>query len=173
MLMMAGCQKIYSEQASGTKTERTELAKLLDNIRPGDTLVVYSLDRLGRTVLQLVDLMTRFKKDNIHLKSLTEGSFDTNSVMGEAIFQIIAVLKSMEVSILRERTRSGLAAAKARGHLGGRPKDSYDKIKSGAALSMFNKGTPVASIAKTLSVSRTTLYTYLKREGVDFSINVA
>lgn len=164
-----GCEKIYQEKASGTKTKREELDKLLEQLRSGDILVVYSLDRLGRTVLQLINLITVFKEKGIHFKSITEGAFDTTSPMGEAIFQIIAVLKSVEVNVLKERTRSGLDAARARGRLGGRPVGSYDKVKAAAAATLYQKETPISQICRTLKISRSTLYEYLRKEGVEYN----
>jgi len=165
-LEKAGCKKIYSEKVSGMKTDRTELNKLLENLRTDDTLIVYSLDRLGRTTHQLVQLMDNFKEKGVHFKSLTEGVFDTASPMGRAIFEIMAVLKAMEVNILRERTRSGLAAARARGRFGGRPVGSYNKLKSSAAANMYSKGQTVSEITSTLGISSSTLYQYLRRENV-------
>jgi DNA invertase Pin-like site-specific DNA recombinase len=165
-LQKAGCEKIYEEKVSGTKIERAELSKLLDNLRKDDTLIVYSLDRLGRTTLQLVNLIAMFKEKGIHFRSLSEGVFDTTSPMGEAIFQIIAILKSMEVNILKERTKSGLEAARARGRVGGRPKGSFNRLKAGAAANMYTKGATVKEITASLTISRSTLYEYLRAEGV-------
>jgi DNA invertase Pin-like site-specific DNA recombinase len=163
-----GCEKIYQEKASGTKAKREELDKLLEQLRSGDILVVYSLDRLGRTVLQLINLITVFKEKGIHFKSITEGAFDTTSPMGEAIFQIIAVLKSVEVNVLKERTRSGLDAARARGRLGGRPVGSYNKVKAAAAATLYQKETSIRKICDTLKISRSTLYEYLRKEEVEY-----
>jgi len=165
-LKKAGCEVIYKEKASGRKTDRKQLEKLLNHIRPHDTLVVYSLDRLGRTVKQLIDLISDFKTQHIHFKSISEGVFDTTSPMGEAILQIIAILKAMEVNISRERTMSGLAAARARGRTGGRPVGSYNKIAAATAVSMYEKEIPIKKILSTLNISRATLYNYLKRENV-------
>ena len=165
-LTKAGCIKIYSEKASGMKTERTELNKLLASLRTDDTIVVYSLDRLGRTTHQLIQLIEEFKEKGVHFRSLTEGIFDTTSVMGRAIFEIMAVLKSMEVNILRERTRSGLEAARARGRFGGRPIGTFNKLKASAAANLYSKGETVSEITKTLGISTSTLYQYLRRENV-------
>jgi len=161
-LKNAGCTKIFAEKVSGMKTNRSELKKLLESLRTDDTLIVFSLDRLGRTTHQLVHLMDQFKENGIHFKSLTEGVFDTSSPMGRAIYEIMAVLKAMEVNILRERTRSGLAAARARGRIGGRPKGSYNKLKSSVAANLYTKGQTVAEIITTLGISRSTLYEYLR-----------
>jgi DNA invertase Pin-like site-specific DNA recombinase len=167
-LSKAGCKIIFQEKASGRKVDRPELEKLLSQIRPKDVLIVYSLDRLGRTIKQLIDLINDFKSKGIQFKSLTEGSFDTTSAMGEAIFQIMAILKAMEVNLLRERTMKGLQAARARGRKGGRPVGSFNKIKSEAAASLYKKQKPITDILKTLQISRATLYEYLKREGVNY-----
>lgn len=165
-LKKAGCEKIFREKLSGRSIEKPELEELLKHLRPGDTLIVHSIDRLGRTVKQLIDLINEFKERQINLKSLSEGYFDTTTPMGEAIFQIMAILKSMEVSILRERTLKGLESARARGRNGGRKKGSYDKIKSAAAATMYQNGNIVNDIIKSLSISRSTLYTYLRNENI-------
>ena len=126
---------------------------------------MYSIDRLGRTVKQLVELLADFKAKEIQFKSLTEGVFDTTSPMGEAIFQIMAILKAMEVNILRERTMKGLDAARARGRKGGRPAGTYNKL---ASANHYQKNIPISEILKLLHISRATLYEYLKREGVNY-----
>lgn len=167
-LKNANCEEIYSEKASGKKVDRGELERVLTQLRTGDVLVVYSLDRLGRTAKQLIELLNEFKERRIHFKSLTEGYFDTSTPMGEAIFQIIAILKAMEVNVLRERTRDGLRAARARGKNGGRPVGSYDKIKAAAAVSLYSKKGTISNITKVLNISRSTLYQYLQKEGVDY-----
>ena len=167
-LKKSGCEKIYQEKASGTKSRREELDKLIEQFWTGDILIVYSLDRLGRTVLQLINLISVFKERGIHFKSITEGTFDTTSPMGEAIFQIIAVLKAVEVNVLKERTKSGLIAARARGRLGGRPVGTYDKVKAAAVVTLYKKEIPISQICEKIGISRSTLYQYLKREGVNY-----
>jgi DNA invertase Pin-like site-specific DNA recombinase len=126
------------------------------------------LDRLGRTVKQLIDLISDFKTRHIHFKSISEGVFDTTSPMGETILQIIAILKAMEINISRERTLSGLAAARSRGRKGGRPEGSYNKITAAAAVSLYQKDIPVSDILSTLQISRATLYNYLKKENFKY-----
>jgi len=162
------CKEIYQEKASGRKLDRPELENLLGQLRAGDTLIVYSIDRLGRTVKQLIELINTFKEQGINFKSITEGVFDTTTPMGEAVFQIMAILKGLEISILRERTIKGLEAARARGRKGGRKLGSYDKVKAAAAATMHQKGILIADILKTLKISRTTLYEYLKKENVKY-----
>jgi DNA invertase Pin-like site-specific DNA recombinase len=169
-LNKAGCNKIFQEKASGRKIDRPELQKCLDQLREGDILVVYSIDRLGRTVKQLIELLNDFKSKGVNLKSLSEGIFDTTSPMGEAVFQIMAILKNLEVNILRERTIKGLESARARGKQGGRPKGSYDKIKSAAAANMHKNGVKISKILETLHIkSKSTLYEYLRHEKVDLN----
>lgn len=170
LLNKEGCTKIFQEKASGKKVDRPELEKLLSLLRQGDTLIVYSLDMLGRTSKQLIQLLGDFKEKGINFKSLTEGVFDTSTPMGEAVFQIIAILKAMETNVLTERTKSGLEAARARGRKGGRKPGSYDKVKAAAAATMYQKETPIAEILKALGIkSKSTLYEYLRHEGVKFN----
>ena len=145
---------------------RAEFDKLISILRSGDTLIVFSLDRLGRTSKQLMDLLSSFKEKKINLKSLTEGVFDTTSPMGEAIFQIIAILKAMEVNVLRERTIKGLEAARLEGRVGGRPAGSYNKKKASAVVTLYKQKESINFIEETQNISRSTIYQYLRREGV-------
>lgn len=165
-LKKEGCKEIFSEKLSGRSAKKPKLEELLSKLREGDTVIVYSLDRLGRTSKELINLLTDFKEKGIQFKSLQEGMFDTTSAMGEAVFQIIAILKAMEVQVLSERTKDGLNAARARGKKGGRPKGSYNKSKAAAAVTLYGKELPISEITSTLGISRSTLYEYLRREGV-------
>lgn len=165
-LTKVGCEEVYSEKLSGRSEKKPKLEDLLAKLRKGDVVVVYSLDRLGRTSKELINLLSDFKKNGIQFKSLQEGIFDTTSAMGEAVFQIIAILKAMEVQVLSERTKDGLAAARARGKKGGRPKGSYDKNKAAAAVTLYQRELPIIEITEALKISRSTLYQYLRREGI-------
>jgi Site-specific recombinases, DNA invertase Pin homologs len=165
-LKKAGCERIFQEKVSGRSPKRPELLKLLELIRPGDTLIVFSVDRLGRTTRELIILLNDFKEKGITFKSLSEGIFDTSSPMGEAIFQIIAILKTMEVSVLRERTIKGIEAARARGVKGGRPTGSYNKKKASAVVMLYKQKESINFIEETQNISRSTIYQYLRREGV-------
>jgi len=165
-LKNANCEEIYQEKISGRTLHRAEFDKLISKLRSGDTLIVFSLDRLGRTSKQLMDLLSSFKEKKINLKSLTEGVFDTTSPMGEAIFQIIAILKAMEVNVLRERTVKGLEAARLEGRVGGRPAGSYNKKKASAVVTLYKQKESINFIAETQNISRSTIYQYLRREGV-------
>jgi DNA invertase Pin-like site-specific DNA recombinase len=165
-LKKAGSDKIFQEKVSGRSPQRPELIKLLEQIRPGDTLIVFSVDRLGRTTRELIILLNDFKEKGITFKSLSEGIFDTSSPMGEAIFQIIAILKTMEVNVLRERTIKGIEAARARGKKGGRPVGSYNKMKASAVVALYNQKNTINFIEDNLNISRSTIYQYLRNEGV-------
>src|ERR1700693_5205049 len=119
-LRVAQCEKVFVETASGTRTDRPELAKLLEQARQGDVLVVWRLDRLARSLRHLIDIADDLNRRGIELKSLTE-SIDTATPSGKFLFNVLASLGQMEVEIVRARTRAGLAAAAARGRRGGRP----------------------------------------------------
>ncbi|ELM7942734.1 recombinase family protein [Escherichia coli] len=118
-LKSAGCEKIFEEHASGRKSNRPALKKLLRTLNAGDTLVVWKLDRLGRSMRNLVLLVDELRQRGIHFKSLTD-SIDTSSTMGRFIFHIMSALAEMERELIVERTRAGLAAAREKGRIGGR-----------------------------------------------------
>jgi DNA invertase Pin-like site-specific DNA recombinase len=120
-LNAASCLKVYTDRASGAAAERPELARALDDLRPGDTLVVWRLDRLGRSLRHLVEIVTQLEERKVGLRSLSE-SIDTTSPSGKLVFHIFCSLAEFERALLRERTAAGLAAARARGRLGGRPR---------------------------------------------------
>ena len=167
-LKTVGCEEIYKEKLSGKKKTKPQLDILLSRLRERDLLVVDSLDRLGRTSKELINLLYHFKEKGIQFKSLKEGMFDTTSPMGEAIFHIIAVLKAMEVEVLRERTRDGLKAARARGRKGGRKEGTYNKKRAETAVALYQqKKHSIGQILEMTGIkSRATLYEYLRREGV-------
>jgi DNA invertase Pin-like site-specific DNA recombinase len=168
-LQRAGCDKIFEEKISGRSVFLPNQDKLFSQLRKDDIVVFNSVDRLGRTSKQLIDLFYDFKQKGVQIKSLTEGVFDTTNPMGEAVFQIIAILKGMEVSVLIDRTNQGLDAARARGRKGGRKPGSYNKVKAAAAATLYKKGDSVSDILKTLNISRATLYEYLRKEGVKYN----
>lgn len=163
-LKLENCDKITIEKKSGRK-QQTKLEYVIQDLRPGDRLTVKSIDRLGRTSKELIALLDTLKGKGIEFVSLDE-RIDTTSIMGEALFKIISILKEMEVSILRERTKEGIEAARARGMLGGRPKGTFNKTKASAAAHQYQKKVPIAQIVKDLGISKSTLYEYLRREGV-------
>lgn len=157
-----GCHRVFEDRASGARADRPGLAAALSHLRRGDTLVVWRLDRLGRTTHQLVNLLEQFERDGVRLRSLQDG-IDPSSVMGKAMLQIGAVFAEMERNLLRERTRAGLAAARARGRLGGRkPRLSADGLDTARRL-MADPLLTMEEIASRLGVGRTTLYRALGR----------
>lgn len=164
-LKAAGCKRIYEDTASGALKSRPELDKCLGNLLPGDTLVVWKLDRLGRSTLHLVQTLDDLRKAGIGFRSLTEG-MDTTTAMGEFIYTVIAAFANLERSIIRERTNAGLAAARARGRVGGRPaKATPDKIA--VAQRLYDDGDKTLNeIAKIVGLSRATLYNHLSTKEV-------
>jgi DNA invertase Pin-like site-specific DNA recombinase len=161
-LKQLGCERIFSEQLGGSRAERPALESARSHLRPGDTLIVWKLDRLGRSVRQLVELVTELERSGVHFASHTDG-IDTSTPAGRFFFHIMAALAEMERDLIRERTFAGLKAAKARGRLGGRPmKLSAQKIAHARRL-LADDGTTGGEVAETLGVARSTLYRSLKR----------
>ncbi|MGK0269837.1 MAG: DNA invertase Pin-like site-specific DNA recombinase [Cocleimonas sp.] len=155
------CERIYQENLSGNSKNRPVLSQMLDALREGDTVVVWKLDRLGRSMKDLIELVEGFKKLNIQFISLSE-NIDSSSPSGELIFHVFASLAQFERSLIIERTNAGLTAARARGRVGGRkPKFSDGDIAKAQAMAKSND-ISISDIAKHFGVSRTTLYKYLK-----------
>ena len=164
----AGCEKIYEEIVSGVKADRPVLNNLLKQLRPGDTLVVWKLDRLGRSLKHLVDLVQVLIQNNIDLCSLND-PIDTTTSQGRLIFNIFASLAAFERDVIRERTQAGLSAARARGRRGGRPKGLTKAAEATAyaAETLYKeKKLSVIDICKKLSISKSTLYKYLRHRNV-------
>lgn len=162
-LSAAGCYRIFTDTASGSLESRPELNKLLDQIRPGDTLVVWRLDRFGRSIRYLINHMDALQQQGVEFKSLQE-NIDTSSSGGLLVFNIFASLAEFERDLIRERTNAGLQAARARGRIGGRPSSfSPDKLRT--AKRMYEqKDMTVAQIGEVLGVSRSTVYRALNRD---------
>src|SRR6266550_1006116 len=159
-----GCSKIFTDTISGSTTERKGLDEALAYVREGDTFVVWRLDRLGRTLKHLIETVTDLRKRHIGFKSLTE-SIDTTTSNGRLIFNIFASLAEFERDLIRERTKAGLQAARARGRVGGRPKVKTLNTpkKVAMAQSLYdNKDNTIDEICKTLHISRATLYRYIQ-----------
>jgi DNA invertase Pin-like site-specific DNA recombinase len=161
-LKKLGCDRIFSEQVGGGRSERPGLENARSHLRSGDTLIVWKLDRLGRSVRQLVEFVSALERNDIHFASHTDG-IDTSTPAGRFFFHIMAALAEMERDLIRERTVAGLKAAKARGRLGGRPpKLSSQKIAHARRL-LADDETTGAEVAETLGIARSTLYRSLKR----------
>jgi DNA invertase Pin-like site-specific DNA recombinase len=165
-LSKAGCDRTFEDHASGAKMARPGLEEALSHLRKGDVLVIWKLDRLGRTIRGLIELIGELRDRGIGFKSLTEG-FDTSTPGGRLIFHIFAALAEMERDLIRERTQAGLAAARARGRNGGRkPKLSGKKLAHAREL-LANRDISVVEVAATLGVDRSTLYRALARRESD------
>lgn len=156
-LNKAGCGRMFTDTASGAKSDRPGLAQALDYAREGDTLVVWRLDRLGRSLIDLIEIMNTLDERNVCFQSLTEG-FDTTTPGGKLIFHVFGALAEFERELLRERTMAGLAAARARGRMGGRKRKMTAKDITMAKTLMADKTYSPRDIAKRFGVSKATLY---------------
>lgn len=158
-LTEVGCEKIFQDKVSGKKLEKTGLIEAISHLRKGDTLVVWKLDRLGRSVKQLVTLIDQLNKQEIQFKSITD-SIDTSTPSGRFFFHVMASLAEMERELMIERTKAGLVIAKQQGRTGGRkPKMTPSKIAS--AKKLLSSGIPAKEVAKNLNVSIATLYRHI------------
>ena len=167
-LEKAGCTQIHEEIASGAKTARPVLEEIIRNLREGDTLVIWKLDRLGRNLAHLIHLTTKLIEKRVGLISIND-PIDTTTSQGRLIFGIFASLAEFERELIRERTQAGLKSARARGRNGGRPRgmsqEAIEKAKIAEAL-YKNGSIPVKKIAEQLGISKTTLYLYLRFRNV-------
>jgi DNA invertase Pin-like site-specific DNA recombinase len=159
-----GCTRIFTDTASGAKAERKGLEEAINYVREGDTLVVWRLDRLGRSLKHLIETISKLDNRKIGFKSLTE-NIDTTTSGGKLVFHIFGALAEFERDIIRERTNAGLQAARARGRTGGRPKakslNTEKKVAMAQAL-YDDKNNTIDEICKTLNISRATLYRYVR-----------
>lgn len=162
-LTRAGCERILEDHQGGAKAERPGLKAALDYAREGDTLVVWRLDRLSRSLKDLIEMVTQLESQGIGLKSLHE-SLDTSSSSGKLIFHIFGALAEFEHNLIRERTQAGLQAARARGRNGGRPK-SLDVNKRKLAIQLYEeKQHTVKQICQMMGISKPTLYKYIEAD---------
>ncbi len=162
-LKAAGCYRVFVDTVSGALEHRPEFDKVLDQLRPGDTLVVWRLDRLGRSIRHLIDQLRALDERGVGFRSLQE-TIDTTSSGGRLVFHVFAALAEFERDLIRERTNAALAAARARGRTGGRPSSlSPAQIKAARRMYEQNEMT-VAQIGDVLGVSRTTIYRALNRQ---------
>jgi DNA invertase Pin-like site-specific DNA recombinase len=158
-LLDAGCEKIFDDKLSGSRSDRPGLAQALAILRDGDTLVVWKLDRLGRSVKHMVDLVGELREKGIQLRSLTD-SIDTATPSGRFFFHVMASLAEMERELTVERTKAGLEVARSLGRVGGRKRRMTDsKIES--AKKLLASGVPPRDVAKNLGVSVPTLYRWV------------
>ena len=158
-LRSAGCERIFTDRTSGARADRPGMREALDFARPGDVVVVWKLDRLSRSLGHLVETVQALEVRGLGFRSLTE-ALDTSRPEANAIFPIFAALCSVERSLIRERTMAGLAAARLRGRLGGRPR-LFTAEKKRAALGLLANGTPPRDVASVLGISVPTLYRHL------------
>ncbi len=162
-LTAAGCLKVFAEQASGAVDRRPQLERALSELRAGDTLVVWRLDRLGRSLRHLIDTVTALDEREVGFRSLRE-SIDTTTSGGRLVFHLFGALAQFEREIIRDRTQAGLTAARARGRVGGRPpKLSGDQVRTVRRL-YDERELTVAEIGSVLGVSRTSIYRGLHRD---------
>jgi DNA invertase Pin-like site-specific DNA recombinase len=166
-LTQAGCEKLFADTMSGAKAERPGLQEARNHLRAGDALVVWRLDRLGRTLKQLIATITELSEQDIGFKSLQE-HIDTTTSGGKLIFHIFGALAEFEREVIKERTNAGLQAARARGRIGGRPTlQLRDPKKVALAKTLHtDQKMPVSEICAQLQIGRSTLYRYLKEESV-------
>jgi DNA invertase Pin-like site-specific DNA recombinase len=165
----AGCSEIYQEKITGAKRERPELQKMIEHLREGDVIVIWKLDRLARSLKDLVELVNKIQERGAALLSLND-QIDTTTPHGKFTFHVFAALAEFERDIIRERTKAGLAAARARGRVGGRPAGLPKKAQHTAIIAekLYLEGKlTTEEICEQLSISRGTLYKYLRHQGVE------
>jgi DNA invertase Pin-like site-specific DNA recombinase len=158
-LKKVGCRRVFTDKISGANADRPGIKEALSHLRESDTLVVWKLDRLGRSVKGLVDLVNELEGSHVHFKSLTDG-IDTKTPAGRFFFHVMASLAQMERELIIERTRAGLEAAKLQGRVGGR-KRRMTEGKVTAARRLLSAGTPPRDVAQSLGVSVPTLYRWV------------
>lgn len=158
-LTAVGCDKIFTDTASGSRADRPGLTEALRYVRTGDTVVVWRLDRLGRSLAHLIETVRGLQERGVHFRSLQE-QLDTNTSGGKLVFHVFGALAEFERDLVRERTMAGLAAARARGKRGGRPGLSAEKVQQLRTLAA-ERAHSVPGICKTLRISRATFYRYV------------
>jgi len=167
-LAKAGCEKIIEDTASGGKQQRSGLERARELLRQGDVLVVWRLDRFGRSLKHLIELMSELERQGIGFQSVQE-AIDTTTPGGKLVFHVFGALAEFERNLIRERTHAGLAAARARGRTGGRPK-SLDARQKALAVDLYRqRNHSVAEICRTVGISKPTLYAYVREAGINAS----
>ena len=169
-LSKSGCEQIFEDKLSGAKSQRPGLQQLLEYARTDDTIVVWRLDRLSRSLKDLIEMVATLEAKGIALKSLQE-SIDTSSSSGKLIFHVFAALAEFERNLIRERTQAGLQAARARGPLGGRPK-ALNQDKRALAVKLYReKQHTVQKICQMMGISKPTLYKYIEAEKLESDVD--
>ena len=167
-LEQAGYDKLSVDKASGAKSDRPQYCQMLEQVRSGDVILIWKLDRLGRSLRHLLEVVDRLNEQEVGLRSLTD-PIDTTTSQGKLIFNIFASLAEFERDLISERTKAGLQAARARGRIGGRPKGLSNRGKrnaTAAAALYCQRGHSISQICETLQISKATLYKYLRLEGI-------
>lgn len=173
-LSKAGCQQIFKEKVSGIKSDRPELAAMQQILRKDDVVYIYKLDRLGRSLKHLLEIAGEFEKKGVGLVSIND-PVNTTTASGKLVFNIFASIAEFEKDLIRERTKSGLEAARARGRKGGRSRGLSKEAEKIAMLAqtLYNeRKLGVNDIAKELSISKMTLYKYLRHRGVTINSKI-
>ena len=165
-LEKAGCEKIFVDEVSGTVAKREGLEKAKEILRENDVLIVWRLDRLGRSIRDLIDWVTNLEEKGIGFKSLQE-SIDTTTSSGKLVFHIFAALAEFERNLIRERTKAGLEAARARGRLGGRKKSLNAKERKQAVELYHRKNHTVQKVCEMMNITKPTLYAYIREDHTD------
>jgi len=160
-LRKAGCKKILEDRKSGARADRPGLTRLMETVREGDVVVIWRLDRLGRSLRDLLDLAARLEAEGVGLKCIQD-NIDTTSSGGKFIFQVFGALAEFERNIIKERTQAGLAAARARGRTGGRPKALDSKEQRLLVKLHKAREHSIAQLCRMFNISKPTLYSYLE-----------
>lgn len=170
-LKAVGCEMIYMEKVSGAKSKRPKLEEMKNNLRPGDEVHVWKLDRLGRSIIDLIDTVTVWQENDISFYSVTDNLQFNKSSGGNLIFHVMAAVAQFERDIISERTRAGLARARKQGRIGGRPKGLSKKAQKIAAATagLYLQGDmSITEIAQHLNIARSTIYNYLDYMNVKY-----
>jgi DNA invertase Pin-like site-specific DNA recombinase len=173
-LRKEGCEKIFQEVASGSNVDRPELNKLFNEVRKGDVITIWKLDRLGRSLKHFLSLTSELLQKGVDLKSLND-PIDTTSSQGRLVFNIFASLAEFERELIIERTQAGLRSARARGRFGGRPRglsETAQKKAIAAAALYKERKLSVNEIGKNLGICKVTLYNYLRHQGVEIGVPI-
>lgn len=166
-LRQAGCEQIYQDKISGAKTDRPQLKRMLEQLRAGDEVVVWKLDRLGRSLQHLIQLVSEFSEKGVSFSSISD-NLNTSTPGGKLVFHLFGSLAEFERELIRERTLAGVAAARLKGNTGGKPKGLSEEAKKTARIaeSLYKEGFGIKVIAQQLKLSRTTVYKYLEERGI-------